>query len=190
MRAKTPILVSGIVSTFIAAAASADFSSASWTLSENSVSPFGPPYFVGQVLTVGGSASVGGSGSLSSSTMTLVSGNSGASGATWYSAVASAAGTISVDWAYTNAPGGDSSGYDGAGWVLNGSFTVLAINSGSPASGTLTFSVNAGDTFGFGAVTADGAFGAGTATFTNFVPAPGAVGLLAMAGLAGSRRRR
>jgi hypothetical protein len=190
MRAKTPILVSGIVSTFIAAAASADFSSASWTLSENSVSPSGTSYFVGQVLTVGGSASVGGSGSLSSSTMTLVSGNSGAGGATWYSAVASAAGTISVDWAYTNAPGGDSGGYDGAGWVLNGSFTVLAINSGSPASGTLTFSVNAGDTFGFGAVTADGILGAGTATFTNFVPAPGAVGLLAMAGLAGSRRRR
>ncbi len=190
MRAKTPVLVAGIVSTFIAAAASADFSSASWTLSENSISPAGAEFSVGQVLSVGGSDSVGGSGSLSSSTMTLVGGDGFTAGVTWYSAVASAAGTISVDWAYTNAPGGDIGGWDGAGWVLNGSFTVLAINAGSPASGTLTFSVNAGDTFGFGMATADGAFGSGTATFTNFVPAPGAVGLLAMAGLAGSRRRR
>ena len=189
MRAKTPVLVAGIVSTFIAAAASADFSSASWTLNTSGLSGTITAFSVGQTLSVQ-AGGAGGSGSLTASTMELLSGNAGVRSLSWYSTVASGAGTISVDWAYSSAPGNDSGGWDGAGWVLNGVFTVLAVNSGSPASGTLTFSVNAGDTFGFGAGTADGFFGSGTATFTNFVPAPGAVGLLAMAGLAGSRRRR
>ncbi|MBI1304508.1 MAG: hypothetical protein GC172_12090 [Phycisphaera sp.] len=188
MHAKTPVLVAGIVSTFIAAAASADFSSASWTLNTSGLSG-GAQFAVGQTLSVQAGGG-GGSGSLTASTMELFGGNASARSLSWYSTVASGAGTISVDWAYSSAPGNDSAGWDGAGWVLNGVFTVLAINAGSPASGTLTFSVNAGDTFGFGAATVDGLFGSGTATFTNFVPAPGAVGLLAMAGLAGSRRRR
>jgi hypothetical protein len=188
MRAKTSVLVAGIVTTLIASAANADFSTASWTLTNSGLSG-SAVFLVGEALTVQ-AGNPGGTGTLGASTMTLFGGNAGSRGVTWYSTVASSAGTISVNWAYTNAPGGDSSGWDGAGWVLNGVFTVLAVNSGSPASGTLSFSVNAGDTFGFGAATADGSFGAGTATFTNFVPAPGAVGLLAMAGLAGSRRRR
>ena len=37
---------------------------------------------------------------------------------------------------------------------------------------------------------ADGLYGSGEATFTNFVPAPGAIALLGTAGLAGTRRRR
>jgi hypothetical protein len=189
MRAKTPVLVAGIVTTLIATAASADFSSASWTLTNSGLSGGTAQFAVGQALTVG-AGNPNGTGTLDSSTMTLFGGDGSGRGVTWYSAIASGAGTISVDWAYSNAPGGDSAGWDGAGWVLNGVFTVLAINSGSPASGTLSFSVNAGDTFGFGAATVDGLFGSGTATFTNFVPAPGAFGLLAMAGLAGSRRRR
>ena len=188
MRAKTPVLVAGIVTTLIASAANADFSTASWTLTNSGLSGSAQQFFVGEALTVQ-AGNPGGTGTFDASTMTLFGGNAGSRGVTWYSTVASSAGTISVNWAYTN-PGGDSAGWDGAGWVLNGVFTVLAINSGSPASGTLSFSVNAGDTFGFGAATADGGFGAGTATFTNFVPAPGAFGLLAMAGLAGSRRRR
>lgn len=189
MRAKTPALVASIVTTLIASAANADFSTASWTLTNSGLSAGSQFFVVGQVLTVV-AGNPGGTGTLDSSTMTLGGGNAASRGVTWYSTVASSAGTISVDWAYSNAPGGDVGGWDGAGWILNGVFTVLAINSGSPASGTLSFSVNAGDTFGFGAATADGEFGSGTATFTNFVPAPGAVGLLAMAGLAGSRRRR
>jgi len=188
MRAKTPVLVAGIATTLIATAASADFNSASWTLADAGLSGTGQ-FTVGQELTVGAGGG-GGNGSLTASTMTLFGGNASVRSLAWYSTVASGSGTISVDWAYSNAPGNDSAGWDGAGWVLNGVFTVLAVNSGSPASGTLTFSVNAGDTFGFGASTADGLFGSGTATFTNFVPAPGAIGLLAMAGLAGSRRRR
>jgi hypothetical protein len=189
MRAKTPVLVAGIVTTLIASAASADFSSASWTLTNSGLDGGFGQFAVGQTLNlVAGNPS--GTGTLDSSTMTLFGGNAASRGVTWYSTVASSAGTISVNWAYTSAPGADSAGWDGAGWVLNGVYTTLAINSGSPASGTLSFSVNAGDTFGFGAATVDGLFGSGTATFTNFVPAPGAFGLLAMAGLAGSRRRR
>lgn len=189
MRAKTPVLVAGIVTTLIATAASADFSSASWTFTNSGLSGGTAQFAVGQALTVE-AGNPGGTGTLDASTMTLFGGNAVSRGVTWYSTVASSAGTISVNWAYTSAPGADTAGWDGAGWVLNGVFTVLAINSGSPASGTLSFSVNAGDTFGFGAATVDGLFGSGTATFTNFVPAPGAFGLLAMAGLAGSRRRR
>lgn len=189
MRAKTPILTTGILTTLIATAASADFSSASWTLNNSGLSAAGDQFFVGETLSVIlGNPS--GTGTLDSATMTLFGGNASSRGVTWYSTVATAAGTISVNWAYNSSPGFDSGGWDGAGWVLNGVFTVLAINASSPASGTLSFSVNAGDTFGFGAATSDGSFGSGTATFTNFVPAPGAIGLLAMAGLAGSRRRR
>lgn len=201
------ILISGAFSAvaLIATAAHASvsrFPYASWTLTNSSLSLPGPGSFeftVGQTLSVlavppGGTSALeelpDGTGSLNATTMTLQGGNNNRRGLTWYSTVADDASPISIDWAYTNAPGGDTDGWDAAGWVLNGVFTVLAVNAGSPASGTLTFSVNAGDTYGFGFATADGDYGPGTATFTNFVPAPGAITLLAMAGLPGSRRRR
>jgi hypothetical protein len=194
MRAKTPVLVAGVVSTLIAASASADFIPANWTLSQNSLPDFHyddyPMIPVGQTVTAGGSdGSVGGSGILSSSSMELFGGNSGVRGITWYSTVASSAGTISVGYAFGN-PSGDFGDFDGAGWVLNGVFTAVVTNDNGPRTGTITFSVNAGETFGFGVFTADGRSGAGAATFTNFVPAPGAIVLLGAAGLVGSRRRR
>ena len=193
MRAKTPVLVAGVVSTLIAASASADFIPANWTLSQNLLPGFYDDYpmiSVGQTVTVGGSdGSVGGSGILSSSSMELFGGNSAVRGITWYSAVASSAGTISVDYTFGN-PSGDNYDFDGAGWVLNGAFTAVVTNEGGPRTGTITFSVNAGETFGFGVFTADGGAGAGAATFTNFVPAPGAIALLGAAGLIGGRRRK
>ena len=193
MRAKTPVLVAGVVSTLIAASASADFIPANWTLRQNSLQDDfydGYPLIsVGQTVTVGGSnGSVGGSGILSSSSMELFGGNSNYRGITWYSTVASSTGTISVDYAFGNPS--DISNYDGAGWVLNGVFTAVVTNGNGPRTGKITFSVNAGETFGFGVFTVDGTEGAGTATFTNFVPAPGAIALLGAAGLVGSRRRR
>jgi hypothetical protein len=179
------VAAAGVVSTLIATSASADFSSESWTLSQNSLSG---SVSVGQTVTVGDpDSSVGGSGTLSSSTMELFSGDSGIRGITWYRAVASSTGTISVDYAYTTT---DFDDYDGAGWVRNNSFTAVVTNGNAPTSGTITFSVNVGDTFGFGVFTDDGIFGSGTATFTNFVPAPGAIALLGAAGLVGTRRRR
>jgi hypothetical protein len=192
MRAKTPVLVAGVVSTLIAASASADFIPANWTLSQNSLdlSLSSSVISVGQTVTVEGSdGSVGGSGILSSSSMELFGGNSSVRGITWYSTVALSTGTISVDYAFGN-PSGDNWDWDGAGWVLNGVFTAVVTNEGGPRTGTITFSVNAGETFGFGVFTADGTNGAGTATFTNFVPAPGAIALLGAAGLIGGRRRK
>ena len=194
MRAKTPVLVAGVVSTLIAASASADFIPANWTLSQNSlVDDFYDGYpliSVGQTVTVGGSDGlVGGSGILSSSSMELVSGNSFVRGITWYSTVALSTGTISVDYAFGN-PNGDNGDWDGAGWVLNGVFTAVVTNENGPRTGTITFSVNAGETFGFGVFTAEGGAGSGAAIFTNFVPAPGAIALLGAAGLIGGRRRK
>ena len=189
MRAKTPVLVAGVVSTLIAASASADFIPANWTLSQNSLDGYGP-ISVGQTVTVGGSdGSVGGSGILSSSSVGLFGGNSFVRGITWYSTVASSTGTISVDYAFGN-PSRDIYDFDGAGWVLNGVFTAVVTNDNGPRTGTITFSVNAGETFGFGVFTADGEYGAGEALFTNFVPAPGAIALLGAAGLIGGRRRK
>jgi len=158
MRAKTPVLVAGVVSTLIAASASADFIPANWTLSQNSLPGFYDDYpliSVGQTVTVGESdGSVGGSGILSSSSMELFGGNSSFRGITWYSTVASSTGTISVDYAFGNPS--DIYDYDGAGWVLNGVFTAVVTNGNGPRTGTITFSVNAGETFGFGVFTADG----------------------------------
>jgi hypothetical protein len=194
MRAKSPVLVAGVVSTLIAASASADFIPANWTLSQNSLdfswSDGNPMISVGLTLTVGGSdGSVGGSGILSSSSMELFGGNSSVRGITWYSTVASSTGTISVDYAFGN-PYGDNLDWDGAGWVLNGVFTAVVTNDIGPRTGTITFSVNAGETFGFGVFTAEGGAGSGAAIFTNFVPAPGAIALLGAAGLIGGRRRK
>jgi MYXO-CTERM domain-containing protein len=195
MRAKTPVLVAGVVSTLIAASASADFIPADWTLSQNSLMHgMGPMYPTQTVAVLGIDDSVGGSGTLSSSTMQLFGGDSLVPGITWYSAVASSAGTISVDYAFGN-PSGDFGGWDGAGWVLNGVFTAVVTNDYGPPTGTITFLVNAGETFGFGVFTSDGYGGAGAATFTNFVdvtatPAPGAAALIGLAGLVGGRRRK
>lgn len=176
-------------SLFIASIASANFDSFSWSLSNDTLAGTGSFTNPGSY-AVGAAGAVGGTGTLTSTTMTVVGGNASVRGVTWYTTTATTAGTISVNWSYSNAPGGDSAAWDAGGWVLNGNFSVLALNSESPTSGVLTFAVNAGDTFGFGTATSDGLFGASTTVFTNFVPAPGAIGLLALAGLAGSRRRR
>ena len=155
MRAKTPVLVAGVVSTLIAASASADFIPANWTLSQNLLG-FSGFYgiSVGQTVTVEESyGSVGGSGILSSSSIELFGGDSSFRGITWYSTVASSTGTISVDYAFGN-PSGDIGIFDGAGWVLNGVFTAVVTNYYGPRTGTITLSVNAGETFGFGVFTA------------------------------------
>jgi hypothetical protein len=177
-------VLTGVASaTIVASVASADFTSVSWTLSDNNITVANGLQF-GATESVQGPTSSFGSGSLTASTMVTTGGNSLANGLTWYRTVATASYTVSVDWAFTT---NDSPDHDAGGWVLNGVFTKLA---GSNGSGTVTFSVNAGDTYGFCTATTDGEFGAATTTFTNFVPAPGAVGLLAMAGIVGSRRRR
>ena len=65
----------------------------------------------------------------------------------------------------------EQSDWDSAGWVRNGIFTKVACASGA-SSGSDTFTVAVGDTFGFGAMTYDGAYGSATAIFTNLVLSP------------------
>jgi hypothetical protein len=169
------------------AVASADFGSLSWTLGQ-----FGADGVPGDFMPLGvtydmlGAADVGGSGSLSSQVMSLTSGNIGQRGITGYFATASFTGTVSVNWAFESV---DDPQYDAVGYVRNNQFLVVGNAGGT--SGVMTFSVTAGETFGLAVITSDGTFGAGTATFTNFsyVPAPGALAVLGLAGVAGRRRR-
>lgn len=85
------------------------------------------------------------------------------------------AGTVSFDWAYSNPD--DSPQFDPFGYLLNGAFTRLTINnSSSPQSGSVSFSVLAGDVFGFRQNSFDSQFGRASTTISNFngpSPAPG-----------------
>lgn len=171
----------------ISAAASANFGSVSWTLGQ-----FGADGVIGDFMPIGatyamlGSAAVGGTGSLTSQQMQLTSGNIGVRGITGYFATAAFSGTISVNWAFASA---DDPQYEAIGFVQGNQFRVVGNTAG--ASGLMTFNVTAGEAFGLAVMTTDGLFGAGTGTFTNFsyIPAPGALALLGLAGAAGRRRR-
>ncbi|TRU81693.1 MAG: PEP-CTERM sorting domain-containing protein [Microcystis novacekii Mn_MB_F_20050700_S1] len=107
---------------------------------------------------------------------------SGDFGTTDYTTTAAAAGTVTFDWNYSS---NDSPGFDGFGYLLNGSFSFLANSSGQ--SGTSTFNVLAGDSFGFRIFTGDNTFGRGSVTISNFsapIPEPSAVlSLLVLGGL-------
>ena len=171
----------------ISAAASANFGSVSWTLGQ-----FGADGVTGDFMPLGatyamlGPAAVGGTGSLTSQQMSLTSGNIGARGITGYFATATFSGTVSVNWSFSSV---DDPQYEAVGFVQNNQFRVVGNTNGT--SGVMNFNVTAGESFGLAVMTTDGLFGAGTATFTNFsyVPAPGALALLGLAGVSGRRRR-
>ena len=103
-------------------------------------------------------------------------------GTTDYTTTAAAAGTVTFDWNYSS---NDSPGFDGFGYLLNGSFSFLANSSGQ--SGTSTFNVLAGDSFGFRIFTSDNIVGPGIVTISNFsapIPEPSTVlSLLVLGGL-------
>ena len=85
------------------------------------------------------------------------------------------AGTVSFDWAYSNPDDGPQ--FDPFGYLLNGAFTQLTNNSGgSNQSGSGSFSVLAGDVFGFRQNSSDSFSGRAVTTISNFngpLPAPG-----------------
>jgi hypothetical protein len=98
------------------------------------------------------------------------------------------------DWSYLSDDGlpdpGDP-GFDGAGWLLNGTFTLLS-DDALGASGSFALDVKAGDTIGFRVYTTDSKFGAGYLTISNFaMPEPSTLPLLALgaAGIFTARRR-
>ncbi|GAX34146.1 PEP-CTERM sorting domain-containing protein [Nodularia sp. NIES-3585] len=114
-----------------------------------------------------------------------------ASGQTAYTTIAAASGDVSFDWSYsTNDFIGANS--DPFGFILNGVFTQLTSGNASTQSVVgSTFSVNAGERFGFAVQTFTNTFGAATATITNFqapetpvpTPVPEPASLIGLLGL-------
>jgi hypothetical protein len=72
--------------------------------------------------------------------------------------------------------------------LLNGSFNFLSTTDGE--TGTTSFAVVAGDSFGFSIDGNDGIFGPGNATISNFsAPVPGPLPLLGVGAAFGYSRR-
>ncbi|MCZ8225981.1 MAG: PEP-CTERM sorting domain-containing protein [Microcystis sp. LE19-84.1B] len=132
--------------------------------------------------------------------ISLTGGNNGSnsSGTTDYTTTAAAAGTVTFNWNYStvdllvdffcsNLP---NSFCDPFIVLVNGVETIpLNPSGGTTQSGTSTFNVLAGDSFGFRIATADNLFGRGSVTISNFsapapVPEPSTVlSLLVLGGL-------
>ena len=151
---------------------------ANWTAFTNgdgSVSTAGAPGSID--LTGSGNGSIGGPSAVSDFTV-----------------VAIATGFVTFDWSYVTS---DSVGYDLGSFLLNGVATTFAFNT---ASGSSTFAVNIGDTFGFRVLATDNALGRGFLNISNFdahggtsdIPEPTTLSLLALGaeGLALTRRRK
>ena len=107
-----------------------------------------------------------------------------------FTIAAPSAGTVSFDWAFATS---DGPYYDPFGYLLNGAFTQLTNNGGGlNQSGSASFSVLAGDIFGFRQNSVDSCCGRASSTISNFnVAVPGPLPLLgAGAALGWSRQLR
>lgn len=129
-----------------------DFSPANWTLTntnaDGSVDLSNVPDFV--TLTGGDTAGF----------------DTGSPGTTDYTITATNSSTISYEWSYSSI---DSSGFDRFERLLNNVATTLADLNGE--SGTDSFAVNSGDTFGFRIATDDNSFGPGVVSVgQNIIP--------------------
>ncbi len=95
--------------------------------------------------------------------------SSGSSGSTSYTVTAAGSGTVTFGWSYSTS---DTDGaVDPLFRIVNGTKTILFSNNFSQTgSGTDSFTVATGDTFGFGINTLDNTGGAASTTFTNFSP--------------------
>jgi hypothetical protein len=82
-----------------------------------------------------------------------------------FTIAAPSAGTVSFDWAYSTK---DGPRYDPFGYLLNGAFTQLTTNLDLNQSGSGSFSVLAGDVFGFRQNSVDSANGRAFTTISNF----------------------
>ncbi|MCZ8191425.1 MAG: PEP-CTERM sorting domain-containing protein [Microcystis sp. LE19-338.1B] len=130
--------------------------------------------------------------------ISLTGGNNGTGnpGTTNYTTTAAAAGTVTFNWNYSTADALVDSFCsnlpnnfcDPFIVLVNGVQTIpLNPSGGTTQSGTSTFNVLAGDSFGFRIATADNFFGPGSVTISNFsapIPEPSTVlSLLVLGGL-------
>jgi hypothetical protein len=126
--------------------------------------------------TTGGNGSVDTSGAPTS--ITLVGSDAGtvAQILTDYTTLAVGDGLVSFSWDYFTFDGAPV--FDPFGYLLDGTFTQLTDNGGAISqSGSASFSVLAGQTFGFRMVTVDDIYGRAQSTISSFevaaVPEPG-----------------
>ena len=159
---------------------------------------FSGPYAPANFTTTNTPAGTGGSANFAGApaSATFTSGDSGVGGVTDTIVLAAGDGLVTFDFSYSS---DDFGTFDTFGFLLNGVYTQLVDNDGNPSgfTGSASFAVLEGDTFGFRSTTADGGFGPGVAVVTNFnapfqVPEPASMAIfggLAVAGIAGYRRR-
>lgn len=125
--------------------------------------------------TIQGDGSIDTSGAPASITLTNAN-DGGGNQNTDFTIAASTAGTVSFDWNFTN-NNSYNSFWDPFGYLLNGAFNQLTTDSLFSQSGSIAFSVNTGDVFGFRQNSVDSADGTTSTTITNFsaptsVPGP------------------
>ena len=133
----------------------------------------------------------------SGATLVFTGGNdgSGNGGVTTFLITAPASGLVQFDWSYSstdftfpNCVGPDFTTIcDSSGYLIDSTFFALADDT-TPSpdnSGTVMFTVNAGQVIGFEIITADNQNGPGVLTLTNFnapqpagIPEPGTAALL------------
>lgn len=130
----------------------------------------------------------GGSVAITPSVIVIVGGDTGVAGMTGVSTTATTNLDITFAWDWLLLDEGD---FDMGFYFINDDQISFTPNQ-SQANGVEMFSVSAGDTFGFGVNTVDGAFGPGILTITHIkaIPAPSGAAVFALAGLAAARRRR
>src|SRR5690606_34164855 len=92
---------------------------------------------------------------------------SGSEGLTDFSVDVTEATTVTFDWDYTTV---DGPGFDGFGYILNGTYTELTNPAVGNQSGNASVAVAPGDVFGFRSQTDDNGFGGNETVISNFMP--------------------